>query len=712
MTGNSQSGSTKRTQNNRTKKPRYYDSEGLIPTLAKTVREVEKTVQKHGKVPSSYRNKYLVVAMLMREERERALKTDIPEAERQETLKRLDGIAGILAQTAARDTSLIPMLESDEPLSPAAQEIKRDLLLRAGMQLSVDDLLVMAEQEETDPLEEKQVVPESVVQRSMLNPFLAPDFSRVKAEKKRVGQTLGNWELMGPLLRAFEQGAGGGSATMDLPEPLPGDRYAPQGMKLMDHQAKFVASVRAGHRTFLLADEPGLGKTAQSLLAASKANAYPLLAVVPNVVKMNWAREISLWTPSRKVTVVHGDGNDLDAFADIVVVNYDILDRHVGWLSRLGFKGMVIDEAHFIKNPESQRSKHVMTLADSLRMFAPGGNPLMIALTGTPLINSIDDFRMIWRFLGWIDEKGPTTVLMEKLEEIGLTPIDFGFLPAARKAVIDMGIVRRRKVDVAKDLPSRRIADIPVELEGALGTSIREAERALADRLYAKYQQIRSVKPEFNTEKVIQIVAHAELEEAKAQTSTGENVFSMVRRIGQAKASLAADYGAQLAEAVGKVVFFAKHIDVMDEAEATFAKRGFQTRSIRGEQNAKERQQAIDDFTNDPDVKVIVCSLTAAGVGVNLQVASNVVLAELSWTSAEQDQAIDRIHRIGQEEPVTAWRILAAQTIDTKIAELIDSKAHLASRALDGTATDGEEVADIQLLALQKVLEETIKERS
>ena len=82
---------------------------------------------------------------------------------------------------------------------------------------------------------------------------------------------------------------------------------------------------------------------------------------------------------------------------------------------------------------------------------------------------------------------------------------------------------------------------------------------------------------------------------------------------------------------------------------------------------------------------IVVCSLTAAGVGLNLQVASNVVLAELSWTDAEQTQAIDRIHRIGQGEPVTAWRIIAAQTLDAKIAELIDSKAGLAARALDGS---------------------------
>ncbi len=174
----------------------------------------------------------------------------------------------------------------------------------------------------------------------------------------------------------------------------------------------------------------------------------------------------------------------------------------------------------------------------------------------------------------------------------------------------------------------------------------------------------------------------------------------MVRRIGQAKAELAADYAAQLARSVGKVVFFAKHIDVMDTAEQLFTDRGLRHSSIRGDQTTAVRQRNIDAFVNDPDVPVIVCSLTAAGVGVNLQVASNVVLAELSWTDAEQTQAIDRVHRIGQDEPVTAWRVIATQTIDARIAELIDSKAGLAARALDGSDEEITSSSDVQLEAL------------
>ena len=184
----------------------------------------------------------------------------------------------------------------------------------------------------------------------------------------------------------------------------------------------------------------------------------------------------------------------------------------------------------------------------------------------------------------------------------------------------------------------------------------------------------------------------------------------MMRKIGQAKAGLAADYAAQLARNVGKVVFFAKHIDVMDQAEAVFEERGIRYSAIRGNQSKTAREASIKAFQEDPDVKVIVCSLTAAGVGVNLQVASNVVLAELSWTDAEQTQAIDRVHRIGQAEPVTAWRIIASQTLDSKIAELIDTKAGLAARALDGSDEEISSSVDVQLEALVAMLTEALTE--
>ena len=209
-------------------------------------------------------------------------------------------------------------------------------------------------------------------------------------------------------------------------------------------------------------------------------------------------------------------------------------------------------------------------------------------------------------------------------------------------------------------------------------------------------------------EDIVRLVAQHEFDDAKNADAGGDNVFTMVRRIGQAKAGLAADYAVQLQRSVGKVVFFAKHIDVMNQAEALFAANGLQAVSIRGDQTSTARQEAIDAFNNDPAVSIAVCSLTAAGVGVNLQAASNVVLAELSWTAAEQTQAIDRVHRIGQDEPVTAWRIIAAHTLDSKIAELIDQKQGLSLRALDGVSVEPGSQDSVQLAALMHLLREAL----
>ena len=689
---------------------RAYDNEGIIPVLARTVREVENAVKRRSAMPS-VRSKFQVVALLVREERARIkADTESSEAHRAEQLKRLDGIATILAQTAAADPSLFALLAEDAVISDAAKAFKRELVEVAGMEFE-EEVEPELELTEADTARaERRVVPQSVISRQLANPFLRPDFEAAQQMVRAHPRLLAGWELLGPLFRSFEYAGDGAKACMTLPEP--GSLKAPGGHELMKHQAEVVASAAAGHRTFLLADEPGLGKTAQALLAAQAADAFPLLAVVPNVVKANWAREASMWTPRRTSTVIHGDGHDLDGFADIVVVNYEVLDRHVGWLGDFGFRGMVVDEAHFIKNKTSLRSQNVLHLAERLRRRIP--RPLLMALTGTPLINDIEDFRAIWQYLGWIDDKKPLDELMHALEENGLTPLDPGFYPAARNSVVEMGIVRRRKADVAADIPARRVADIPVELDDEDGRSIREAERELAARLVARYDSAMATRTSGSVEGIdLELVRRvAGWEREDSDSSTGENVFSMMRRIGQAKAGLAADYAAQLARSSGKVVFFAKHLDVMDEAQAIFDKRGLEFTTIRGDQTRKQREEAIDRFVNDPEVAVIVCSLTAAGVGINLQVASNLVLAELSWTDAEQTQAIDRVHRIGQTMPVTAWRIIAAQTIDTRVAELIDSKAGLSARALDASDEEVASSADIQLEALVALLTAALEQRA
>ncbi|MDQ4116462.1 MAG: DEAD/DEAH box helicase [Actinomycetota bacterium] len=683
-------------------------ADDVMSVLGRTVQEVHSALR-NGRVTPTTRTKFQAVALMLREERAR-VRTDenIGDKQRTERLKRLDDTARTLAMTAVRDQGLLALLDEDAVVSDDARALRREMLRKAGVEPPVEEEAAAPVETPAAPAK-PQVVPQSVVSRQMANPFLAPDFSAPRPSGPRPTPLTG-WELLDPLLRSFERAGAGATACMSLPEPA--RRTAPGGQELMPHQARLVGSAAAGHRTFLLADEPGLGKTAQALLAAEAANAYPLLVVVPNVVKTNWVREAGLWTPRRTATAIHGDGDTVDGFADIVVVNYEVLDRHQGWLGDFGFRGMVVDEAHFIKNKSSQRSRHVLELSDRIRSFTT--RPLMMALTGTPLINDIEDFLAIWQFLGWIDGKKPRADLMDALTETRLTPADPGFDAAARRCVVNQGIVRRRKVDVAADIPARRIADLPVELDGPDGRSIRAAERDLASRMVQRYTDALAARGSGSLadgvdHDLVRQVARWELKDAESSPN-GDNVFSMMRRIGRAKAELSADYAAQIARSAGKVVFFAKHVDVMDAAEETFTRQGVRFASIRGDQTNTVRQRNIDAFTNDPDVGVAVCSLTAAGVGINLQVASNIVLGELSWTAAEQTQAIDRSHRIGQSEPVTAWRIIAAQTIDARIAALIDSKAGLAAQALDGSGEEVASSADVQHDALVALLTDALSE--
>ena len=231
-TGQSKQRTAQRGSTTQRRRSRPVDDVGVIPVLARTAREVETAVQR-GPLKPANRARFQVAALLLREERAR-VKNDpnLTDAERANEQKRLDGLAGILAKTAARDTSLISMLAENAPVTAAAKALRRDMLLAAGVELSPDDLIITTEPAPVDKQVEKQVVPASVRQLQMSNPFLAPDFSAA-ASSAPAASRLANWELIEPLFRSFEYGAGGGAASMDLPEA--GALASIGGLELMRH---------------------------------------------------------------------------------------------------------------------------------------------------------------------------------------------------------------------------------------------------------------------------------------------------------------------------------------------------------------------------------------------------------------------------------------------------------------------------------------------
>ena len=573
----------------RPKTTRRRDDAGAVQTLANAMQRVGTNVQS-GRVTQTTLVTFQAVALLMRELRAEA--KEIPaERRRNAELRRLDGLAETMARTAARNASLLKLLTDDAVRLPGTDDAMRDLRRKAGMPEG-EAPPAPAQAPAAEPVPQKpQVVPQSVKARQLANPFLAPDYAAAAAAAPAAPvRLLTDWELIEPLLRSFEEATGGGTSCMDLPQPS-GAHIAP-GLDLMPHQAQVVAAARAGHRTFLLADEPGLGKTAEALLAAQAANAFPLLVVVPNVVKTSWAREAAMWTPDHPATVVHSDGETIDAFSDIVIVNYDILNRHVGWLGTFGFRGMVIDEAHFIKNKTSLRSRSVLDLSRKIRQRTV--RPLLMALTGTPLINDIEDFLAIWEFLGWIENDQVTPALLQSLERNGRTPVEPSLLPGGAEERHRPGHrpAAQGRGGQGHPRPAHRgRAGGARRSRGDIDPQRRaQARAAPGEALPERRSQPRAptARPSGIDHELVRRVATRELKEA-GEKETGENVFAMMRRIGTAKAELAADFTAQLSRNAGKVVFFAKHIDVMDTAEAALTKRGIKHTSIRGDQTTRVR---------------------------------------------------------------------------------------------------------------------------
>src|SRR5213080_4248355 len=293
----------------RSSAPRRLDQEGPIPPLALAAASVDGDVSRNRISPTT-RATFQAVALLVRELREKTKTDPMNEARRAQELKRIEGLATALARTAAKQTTLLALLTDDAGRLPGTATILAELRAKTGLEAPDEPEPLVVDP--ANSREQRSVIPDSVRARVLANPFLAPDYSSAPPPRPKPRLLVG-WELLQPLLRAFEESSDGAPSCMALPEPS--QTHIAWGRELMPHQAQVVAAAREGHRTFLLADEPGLGKTAQALLAAQAADAYPLLVVVPNVVKTSWAREAALWTPNRTVTVIHGDGHDVDGFA-------------------------------------------------------------------------------------------------------------------------------------------------------------------------------------------------------------------------------------------------------------------------------------------------------------------------------------------------------------------------------------------------------------
>jgi superfamily II DNA or RNA helicase len=436
------------------------------------------------------------------------------------------------------------------------------------------------------------------------------------------------------------------------------------GGELHPFQRAGVRYALERRRTFI-ADEQGLGKTVQALATMEADGAFPAVVVCPASMKLMWEREASHWLPGRSVAVLEGRAEAAWTAAaeraEIVVLNYDILESHSERLAAREPRALILDESHYVKNPRARRTKAALELA---RRLPP--DALRLGLTGTPILNRADELVSQLRVLGRLGDFGSGARLSRRFRSAGSDDRLHWNLRAHC-------YVRRTKQQVLPQLPSKRHDTVPVTL-------VNEEEYRLAERDVIAWLQSQPLDLRTIDAKVAAAL--------RAEQLVRLNNLRQLAARGKLPAALG--WVDDFLVSGEPLVVFAEHVATQHAVLRHFPG----AEHILGADSAASRQRAVDAFQRDDGPQLLVCSMKAASQGITLTRASNVAFLELDWTPARHDQAEDRLHRIGQASAVTAYYLLAPDTIDETMAELLERKRSLIDAVTDGQVRDEERLVD------------------
>jgi len=448
------------------------------------------------------------------------------------------------------------------------------------------------------------------------------------------------------------------SAATDAPLEVPG-----LGGELKPFQRAGVSYLLAQRRAFL-ADEQGLGKTIEALATIEAAGAYPAIVVCPASLKLNWLRELRRWLPGRSAQTLTGNGAGAAiAAADVTIVNYDILAPRLEELLALAPAALVLDESHYCKNAAAKRTQAAQRLSSGMARES-----IVLALTGTPVVNRPAELISQLRILGRLEDFGSGAKFGERFRGTD-AHLRLHWHLRARC------FVRRLKEDVLTQLPAKTRAVVPVELDNE--SEYRLAERDLVAWLRSQPLDLRELDAK---------VAAA----LRAERLVRLNALKVLAARGKLHAALTWIH--DFCSSGERLVVFAHHREIQRAVLEHFPA----ALHILGADTHLARDAAVQAFQapNAPGNQLIVCSIEAAGHGLTLTRASNVVFLELDWTPAKHDQAEDRCHRIGQQDAVNAYYLLAAGTVDETISALLERKRAVIGAVTDGREEDEEGVVD------------------
>ena len=456
-------------------------------------------------------------------------------------------------------------------------------------------------------------------------------------------------ELLEKAERKFEEDKARKAELLEMSKRVHSDLEIPlpPGLTLYPFQRVGVEWLERTNGRALIGDEMGLGKTVQSLAwLRLHPEIRPVIVVCPASVKLNWSREIRKWT-GEDVTVIKGkNGVKKLPETPFYVINYDILTAWLEKLQSINAKCLIVDECHYIKNSKAKRTKAVLQLGKNI--------PHVIALTGTPMLNRPIELYTTIKLLKVNDPVlRDFWTYAKRFCDAQQTPWGWDFSGASNLDELQVRLrqsvmIRRLKKYVLRELPPKRRIMVPMEISN-------RKDYVMALKNFREWYLERKGKEVRGAEVLVQLEQLRQL----AVMGKLDAVIEWLKDIPE------------------KFVVFAVHRSVqrrlVDELNALW---------IPGGLSAEEKQRIVDEFNNSD--RPLVVSLYAGAEGMNLQTARIAVFVELPWTPGKLLQAEDRIHRIGQENCVDIYYLLAEGTVEEKMMATIQRKQEIISNALDG----------------------------
>jgi SWI/SNF-related matrix-associated actin-dependent regulator 1 of chromatin subfamily A len=444
---------------------------------------------------------------------------------------------------------------------------------------------------------------------------------------------------------------------------------APGGLSYMPFQRAGIEFAVCNNGNTLIADEMGLGKTIQTIGVMNVVKPASTLIICPATVKQNWQNEIEKWlvdyTPSG---IAYGNKPFPDT--PIVIINYDILVKFHKDTHGRKWDLLVVDECHYLKNPEAKRTVEVVGKKGPKPKPGLSANKKLF-LTGTPIVNRPKEF---FTSLNYLDPKTFPSFFKFGMRYCGGYNSGMGWdfdgashLDELHVKLRKSVMIRRLKKDVLKDLPPK-VRQI-IELEGSTKVVKEEARKFREFR-----KQVNDL--DFNF-----VEAFAELAKIRHETALS-------------KVPMVVAHLKDIIESGEKVICFAWHKDVISEINKAFDTD--YACIITGSTPVKLRQATVDRFQNDPNSKLFIGNIKAAGTGVTLTAASRVVFAELDWQPGAIIQAEDRAHRIGQQDSVHVQHLVLKNSIDAYMAKILIRKQEVIDKALDGKEVEYEEKKGVE----------------